>query len=553
MLYDFEHAGSRPKDLNLGFPVCRERYLGDFASMDESMTNNVSAGNQYHAREQATESGLPVIAALTIVGFACYWACVFILLFSATYAPSTESPMDGFLVRFAMLLGFAALHPFSATNYSNAFLRMRFRLTAQIIVCLLVILLGILSVLYWQIGLLALPAQLLIWLIIGMGAGQVLVIWGFVFNGIDVDRTDNSFCMLCIAGAIICAALICTFMLFAPSAPSVFATSVLWVTSMVLQSICLKRLPHITDESKSDSVQARLLRREMIPPVAICIVLGIILAHNGLILGVGRAFPVALCGIAAGSLTQIILTRAFKHPTAISSIERFAFPVLGTCLLAILILQPGVAFAVITALGIAVATIFLLAHWDTLVIFAYRKHLQPAFHFGQGLIATTAGAAIGWGLVAVPLMLSGSDYATYTITGWSEQAVPTAISGFSGMSISAFSCLVGIVVCLVAPAAFPHTERSEFMQLVSYGIPAAPDLTTPTWNDTCDEISKRFNLTPRERECFAYLAKGRNAEHISKELVISLHTAKTHISRIYRKMGVNSQQQLIDAVERETK
>ena len=43
--------------------------------------------------------------------------------------------------------------------------------------------------------------------------------------------------------------------------------------------------------------------------------------------------------------------------------------------------------------------------------------------------------------------------------------------------------------------------------------------------------------------------RGRNAEFISKELVISIHTAKTHTARIYRKLDINSQQQLLDITE----
>lgn len=65
----------------------------------------------------------------------------------------------------------------------------------------------------------------------------------------------------------------------------------------------------------------------------------------------------------------------------------------------------------------------------------------------------------------------------------------------------------------------------------------------------CAQLCDEYSLTPREREVFALLSRGRNAEHIGKQLFISIHTTKTHMSRIYRKMGVNSQQQLIDMVE----
>jgi DNA-binding CsgD family transcriptional regulator len=66
------------------------------------------------------------------------------------------------------------------------------------------------------------------------------------------------------------------------------------------------------------------------------------------------------------------------------------------------------------------------------------------------------------------------------------------------------------------------------------------------WQRRLLALSEESRLSPREREVFYLLAKGRNAEHVSKTLFISPHTAKTHIYRIYRKLDVNTQQELID-------
>jgi len=48
---------------------------------------------------------------------------------------------------------------------------------------------------------------------------------------------------------------------------------------------------------------------------------------------------------------------------------------------------------------------------------------------------------------------------------------------------------------------------------------------------------------------FSYLDKGRNAKHVAEKLFISESTAKTHISNIYRKLGVHSQQELLDTLD----
>lgn len=65
----------------------------------------------------------------------------------------------------------------------------------------------------------------------------------------------------------------------------------------------------------------------------------------------------------------------------------------------------------------------------------------------------------------------------------------------------------------------------------------------------CEDISGKYGLTERQKEILVFLAKGRNAEHISRELTISSNTAKTHIYNVFQKLGIHSQQELIDMVE----
>nr|WP_237563804.1 helix-turn-helix transcriptional regulator [Adlercreutzia caecimuris] len=64
----------------------------------------------------------------------------------------------------------------------------------------------------------------------------------------------------------------------------------------------------------------------------------------------------------------------------------------------------------------------------------------------------------------------------------------------------------------------------------------------------CQLCAEKHSLTPREQEILEYLALGYTAIGIKDKLTISQNTAKSHIKNIYRKMGVHSQQQLIDAV-----
>ncbi len=69
-------------------------------------------------------------------------------------------------------------------------------------------------------------------------------------------------------------------------------------------------------------------------------------------------------------------------------------------------------------------------------------------------------------------------------------------------------------------------------------------------SETCKAVTERYKLSPRESEVLTYLVRGRNAKHIAEKLFISESTTKTHISNIYRKLGIHSQQELLDLLER---
>ena len=66
---------------------------------------------------------------------------------------------------------------------------------------------------------------------------------------------------------------------------------------------------------------------------------------------------------------------------------------------------------------------------------------------------------------------------------------------------------------------------------------------------SCNAVAAMGGLTVREKNVFMLLAKGNNNKAIAEKLGISPATAKTHIKHIYSKLGVHSQQELIDMVE----
>lgn len=65
---------------------------------------------------------------------------------------------------------------------------------------------------------------------------------------------------------------------------------------------------------------------------------------------------------------------------------------------------------------------------------------------------------------------------------------------------------------------------------------------------SCEELARRAALTEREADVLLLLARGRDGRYIAEDLSISYNTARTHVKHVYSKLGVHSQQELIDLV-----
>jgi len=96
------------------------------------------------------------------------------------------------------------------------------------------------------------------------------------------------------------------------------------------------------------------------------------------------------------------------------------------------------------------------------------------------------------------------------------------------------------------------TRHFSFEDTIDDVHPVEPLVTTEDHDvleDRCATVARRCGLTAREAEVLLLLARGRNAQSIQDKLVVSRSTAKTHVRNIYGKLGVHTQQDLIDLVE----
>ena len=68
----------------------------------------------------------------------------------------------------------------------------------------------------------------------------------------------------------------------------------------------------------------------------------------------------------------------------------------------------------------------------------------------------------------------------------------------------------------------------------------------------CERIIEQFALSAREGEVLHMLAQGKKPQQITEELFISLATVRSHVHKIYVKLGIHSNAQLMEIVEGES-
>lgn len=139
--------------------------------------------------------------------------------------------------------------------------------------------------------------------------------------------------------------------------------------------------------------------------------------------------------------------------------------------------------------------------------------------------------------------------------GWALATIVTATYGphsnaFMYMRLGVAVALV-VVVMVFIPVKEHHAVdgSSPSGERVTKTVVTVDRSESDLFEARCAAVAKLYQLSPRESEVLAYLAKGRNAAYIQEELVISPHTVKSHIYNIYRKLDIHSQQKLMDFVE----
>lgn len=228
--------------------------------------------------------------------------------------------------------------------------------------------------------------------------------------------------------------------------------------------------------------------------------------------------------VAVGGAVLLFANILVKRPVSYNTTQRVVFPIMVLALL-LIPFSDGIAEILCWSSLMAALTCYDMANMAILTKITHEYRLSSFLFIARNRVPIQIGMFCGW--------LLGFFFLGYCSV---DADVMTMIA-------------LGMVVVLVVVTSTIPFDKSKIGSKLSGPIEIESGDNRGSWRRRCGEVGERYRLSPRQQDVLVYLAKGRNAEYIQKELTISSHTAKSHIYQIYRKLGVHSQQELIDLVE----
>lgn len=372
------------------------------------------------------------------------------------------------------------------------------------------------------------PLSVVAWVLFGIGSGLLDLIWCTYLSLLPTRRT-----LSVIAGGACLGTVL--FVIAASSSPasiSLFAITLIPLASLGLLVFLFRGLPETSILPVKDYRRAPALS----PAASISV------GAHGILYGFITACMFFISPTAAiivggsgiiGSIAALCFAR-FEPKIDIdnSFIQRVSLPIIVVGLLLLPLLDVAGQVFCGCLVNNALAFSSLLMRGNSCIENA-EFQLHPVDRYAQRQVPRWLGFFMGT-LVAFVLGTAVPEHAVVFnfVIVLMAGIVVAAFSVYNGNDGRNKEFLNGLLTDQNSPA-----DAESFVKLPSH------------FYQRCDDVIAHYDLSPREGEIFYLLAKGRNAKHIQEKLCISSSTVKTHIYRIYQKMGINSQQLLIDAVD----
>lgn len=458
-----------------------------------------------------------------VCGFALFWACLFTMLMRNSF-------MDGdiqllwyhFFLRIAFLAGCMVMYIGMAKAIDVLATQRGVRLQRGC-VCMFSLVAIVSSLIYNSTGTpMPLAFDCIAWMLAGLGLTCLFMPWIELMG--SLSRKEN---VLVLAGAIALGACIYLVMNTLPYPFNITLLSVsplgsLAIAIMLERSSQIVPAPFVSREQSLKNAKLTPMFRAMTIAYGIVLGLGIGLTtqiQGGIPLYTGIATATAL-GAAAALVCLRVSAARIQHNGAFQML----FPVLIIALLPMSFLQ-GLPATICNLLVFACFSIFEITGIYMTLSLAER-HKASRLHITCLLQACLfAGLLIGH-IIGVVATSSG-------------------VMDYPMLSGAALTLVVILAIMVTLFSIGPIDPKNV------NGRESAPprEREQGHWKARCQTVAQTYGLSARETEVFMLLAKGRGIEHIQSKLCISSHTVKSHVYNIYRKMDINSREELLDAVE----
>lgn len=222
------------------------------------------------------------------------------------------------------------------------------------------------------------------------------------------------------------------------------------------------------------------------------------------------------CGVViyAGILTYT------KKYIPFGAVQKLALPVTGAICLIICFFQEGFFVLVVEHIALALLSFISISNYLSLVALAAKHEISAWAMVSSGRIFIPVGLGVGIGTGYLIVGLLNNPIILYYIM--------FVVALILAIASSFFSFVVNPV------------ENQEL---------DIDPLGADQYERQCQKIIEKYGLSKREAEMLPLLGRGRNAQYIADAFVVSASTVKTHIYHIYQKLGIKSQQELMDALE----
>lgn len=238
---------------------------------------------------------------------------------------------------------------------------------------------------------------------------------------------------------------------------------------------------------------------------------------------------------AAAAIAMVAALHVNEKRTC-NDLPRLLIPVTGTGMLLLGVLWPHPTLLVFCAVLFMLCACYEILNAHTTYAYSSYDSIRCLWELYSSKAGTGLGFLLGWGTATGILFVLRYDRTALLIVGF---LLFVLIATVNDLLFKKSKLVFGTVMV---------DEETQLGVLdAKLGELALPN--KGKWRTACNDLSERYRLSPRQKEIFFLLAKGRNVQYIKEELVLSTPTVKSHVYSIYQKMDIHSHQELINIIE----